>query len=106
VKRVIVLASVLLGGCAAKYTFTNTGAVAPAPKPAGCAFEIMDTEPSWPHEQIGVLEYSFQTARSLGEFKAAISEQMCSVGGDAVVPVVVGAANNYTRGIVFRRTGG
>ena len=71
-----------------------------APRPVGCAFDLLTTPPGRPYVEIGVLETLFG-ASSAPTFSASVDAQVCRVGGDAVLTEVNGRGV-YVRGTIVR----
>ncbi len=98
--RLVVL--VLVAGCVPlSYTYTpatNKPAVA---KPKGCKFEVTGSTTQG-YEEIGIVAlYNGDPPKSVDKFKSAVSDQVCEVGGDAVLaaPDEKGA---YTKGSIVK----
>jgi len=105
--RVSILAGFVAtaSGCAAAYVYgPTTPGDAPA-KPSGCGFELLDTAPSRPFDELGVLapkdiEYGDLSGGGI-PFKESVGAQVCAAGGDAVV-VERDLFSRYVRGTVIR----
>jgi hypothetical protein len=97
----VALLVVPLAACGAYlygYDYTpTTRYVAFAPRPVGCAFDLLTTPPGRPYVELGVLE-TLMGAPSASTFRASVGAQACRVGGDAVLTEVNG------RGVYFRGT--
>jgi hypothetical protein len=103
-KRALILTA-LLTGCAGTYVYGPTGDVEAQAKPPGCTFTLLDLPPQQAFDEIGVLapqdiEYG-DMAGGPTPFKEAVAEQVCKVGGDAVV-VERDGTGRYIRGTVIK----
>jgi hypothetical protein len=97
--------AVALAGCGYSYTQTTQNA-APA-KPENCSFDVLTTRPERAYVELGVLESQGSPgsgAANASIFRSRIGEQVCQVGGDAVLTEVNGLGN-YVRGTVIKYTG-
>jgi hypothetical protein len=86
------------------YQYTPTTQNAAAAKPQNCSFDLLTTRPERPYVELGVLESQGSPgsgAANAGIFKSRIGEQVCQVGGDAVLTEVNGLGN-YVRGTVIK----
>jgi hypothetical protein len=86
--RRLPLVLLFVAGCTPlSYVFTPAGRSVVS-KPKGCTFEVRTSQPSEGYEEIGTLEhYNGKPTKSVDELKKAIGEQVCNVGGDAVVAI-------------------
>src|SRR5580765_3524512 len=84
-QRLLVVA--LLAGCSpTSYTFSPTFARGPSPKPEGCAFDVVTSQPERGYEEIGTLTfYNGTEPTTVDALKRVIAKQVCTVGGDAVI---------------------
>lgn len=89
----------LVAGCTPlSYAFTPAGRSVVS-KPKGCTFEVRTSPPSEGLEEIGTLQhYNGKPTKSVDALKEAVAEQVCNVGGDAVIaiPDDKGELNNVT----------
>lgn len=77
------------GGCAISYVLGYTGAAPPAPKPEGCAFDVLDGAPRRAFDEIAIIaprdiEYG-EMAGGSTPYREAVGALVCRAGGDAVV---------------------
>src|SRR5260221_417808 len=94
----------LTASACAPYGFTATTQNAGTAKPAGCAFDILTTRPDQPFVEVGIFDVSsrlFSLPSDAGTFKKAVSDDVCRVGGDAVLAEINGYGA-YVRGTVLR----
>jgi hypothetical protein len=96
---------VLLGAGACgplRYKYVPTTANKAAARAAGCSFEILTTRPDRPFIELGVLELDDgRTTQSVGQYRTAVAQDVCAVGGDAVLAEINGNAF-YVRGTVIK----
>jgi hypothetical protein len=94
---------VLLAGCVPlSYAFTPSTSQPIAAKPKGCKFDMHATEPSEGYEEIGTLQhYNGTPPKDLEKMKKAVSEQVCELGGDAVI-ATQNEKGQFTKGMVVR----
>jgi len=99
------LALVLVAGCAsATFAFSPTVTVV-KPKPDSCPVEVMTSLPSRTYQEIGTLDfYNGTEPKTLAQFKSAVTKQVCSAGGDAVV-AISDDKGRFTKGTVIAYTG-
>jgi hypothetical protein len=72
------------------------------PKAIGtCAFEVVAREPAGSFEEVGTVTVTSATS-SPEKFQSAVKEDVCRLGGDAVVTEVNGLGQ-IVRGVVLRR---
>lgn len=97
------VALVVVAGCVPlSYTFTPSSSQAISAKPKGCKFEVVMSQPSEGYEEIGMLDYYNGSApKDVNKFKSAVAEQVCQVGGDAVV-ATTDAKGVITKGSVIK----
>lgn len=97
------LALILVAGCVPlSYAFTPASNQALREKPNGCTFVMHTTQPSEGFEEIGMLEhYNGDPPKDVEKMKKAIAEQVCQLGGDAVI-VTANEKGQYTKGQVIR----
>jgi hypothetical protein len=97
------VALVLVAGCVPlSYTFTPASSQPVQAKPKGCKFEVVMSQPNEGYEEIGTLDYyNGDTPKDANKFKKAIAEQVCEVGGDAVV-ATTDDKGAITKGSVIR----
>jgi hypothetical protein len=98
------LTSMVFGGCTSSYVLGRTAQVAPA-RSADCKVELLEGAPPRPFAELGVLaprdiEYG-GVAGGATPFVESVRQQVCAVGGDAVV-VEKNYAGNYIRGTVIK----
>ena len=86
--RRLSLLVVLLAGCSPlSYAFTPSGRGVVS-KPKGCTFDVKTSQPTEGYEEIGTLEhYNGKPTKDVEKLKSAVAEQVCQVGGDAVVAI-------------------
>ena len=87
-------------------TFSYTPRVSGAPttaKAVPCNFDVTATLPASGYEEIGLLDRTWEWAKTAQDFKDAVQEAVCNAGGDLVV-TEVNAVGNYVRGVVLRKT--
>lgn len=77
---------VLVAGCVPlSYTYTPASNKPAISKAKGCTFEVVGSSEKG-YEEIGILAlYNGTPPKSVDKFKSAIAEQVCQVGGDAVI---------------------
>jgi hypothetical protein len=77
---------VLCSACVpTSYTFSPTSNVT-TPREPGCAFAILASTPDESFEEIGTLKhYNGDVPKQESDFKKAIAERVCELGGHAVV---------------------
>ena len=94
---------VALAGCVPfkpGYSVIRTGEA--RPKNLGCDFAILSLPPTYPFEEVGLIEpVERAVTQSAVEFKAVIADRVCALGGDAVVPQMNRGC--YIGGAVIRR---
>jgi hypothetical protein len=97
------LALVLVAGCVPlSYTFTPASSQPVMAKPKGCKFEVVMSQPNEGYEEIGTLDYyNGEAPKDVNKFKKAVAEQVCQVGGEAVV-ATVDAKGVITKGSVIK----
>jgi hypothetical protein len=71
-------------------------------KTATCEFRVVNMIPGGNYEEIATLTVSDKAAESPDEFKRAVREDVCRVGGDVVVTEINGLGL-YVRGTVLRQ---
>jgi hypothetical protein len=73
------------------------------PKSANCEFVVVTVPSDRPQEQIGILDAELvpYAATTAAEFKDAVRNQVCQVGGDEVLAEVNGRGR-YVRGTIVR----
>lgn len=100
--RALVLA--LLVGCTpTTFAFSPTINGTKA-KQENCPFEVLTSPPTRDFEEIGTLDfYNGPEPKTLAAFKSAVSNQVCAVGGDAVV-ATVDAKGVFSKGTVIGYT--
>src|SRR5580704_17635555 len=83
--------AIVLTGCATvpiTLTATPTGSPTTA-KPTDCSFAILDMRPGRPFDEVGRVSPQQVVATSRGltlaEFKPAIQQNVCQLGGDAII---------------------
>jgi hypothetical protein len=88
----------------ARYAYTRlpSGEEGP-PRPPACAFELLTAPLPADYEEIGVLKVYGRAAYQVEEFRLAVRETVCRVGGDAVL-VSVDPGGALSSAIVLRRT--
>jgi hypothetical protein len=81
------LAVVLLAGCVPlSYAFTPSTQAPIKAKPSNCEFKVFLSNPAEGYEEIGTLQhYNGTPPKDTEKFKKAVAEQVCQVGGDAVI---------------------
>jgi len=98
----LLVVSLGLAGCMHNYAYTQTGPHRPA-NPASCSVRLYTTPPPGAFEELGVLEINggWGAVRSAGQFLDANREQVCAVGGNAVLTEINGYGQ-YVRATVLR----
>jgi hypothetical protein len=98
------LAVVLLAGCVPlSYTFTPSSSAPVHSNPKGCKFDVLMSAPPEGYEEIGTLElYNGDAPKSSDKFKSAVADQVCDVGGDAVI-ATTNDKGAITKGAIIRR---
>ena len=81
------LAVALLAGCVPlSYAFTPSTQAPIKAKPSNCEFKVFMSNPAEGYEEIGTLQhYNGTPPKDTEKFKKAVAEQVCQVGGDAVI---------------------
>ncbi len=99
------IALLLVAGCTpTTFAFSPT-VKSVTRKPENCPIEAMTSLPSRDYQEIGTLEfYNGTEPKTLDDFKKAVAEQACRVGGDAVV-AIADFKGLYTKGTVLAWTG-
>ena len=73
-------------------------------KPKGCHVEALTSLPDRDYEEIGTLElYNGPEPKTLDAFKAAVADQVCSVGGDAAIGIA-DMKGIYSKGTIIAYT--
>lgn len=93
------------GGSGLKYNLTPTTpppAVPAEPLAANCDFEVFKDAPQGEYDMLAEVKPVEFGATTSDEFKDAIRAEVCKAGGEMVVATVNGA-NNYIKGVVYRR---
>ena len=106
--RLLALTAVLLfGGCVSlSYAFTPATNKPISGRPAGCKFELHTSTPTQGYEEIGTLKhYNGDPPKDTEKFRKAVAEQVCEVGGDAVI-ATADAKGLYTTGSIIKYVGG
>lgn len=86
-RRLTLLALFAVGCTPLSYAFTPAGRSVVS-KPKGCTFEVRTSQPTEGFEEIGTLQhYNGKPTKSVDALKKAVAEQVCEVGGDAVIAV-------------------
>ena len=97
----ISVASLAAIGCVS-YTVVPTPGKTTTPKAIDtCSFEVVAREPAGAFDEIGTVTVTSATS-SPEKFQSAIKEDVCRLGGDAVVTEVNGLGQ-IIRGVVLRR---
>ncbi|HEY5922511.1 MAG TPA: hypothetical protein VIV11_12605 [Kofleriaceae bacterium] len=98
---------VLFAGCVPlSYAYTPATSNPVARKPAGCKFDIHTTTPTQGYSELGTLKhYNGEAPKDTEKFRKAVAEQVCDVGGDAVI-VTTNEKGLYTTGSVVKYVGG
>src|SRR5215475_2204484 len=96
------IAVVVASGCVpTSFTYSPSFAKGPAPKPEGCAFEVVTSPPTRPYEEVGVLSfYNGTEPTTVDELKKIVAKQVCDVGGDGVI-AIANARGQLTRGTII-----
>ncbi len=101
----LALAALALAACGTPYIYGPTAPTAAPPKPADCAFVLLEAAPSRPFEELGVIAPEDIRFGSVPDseirFRHAVGETVCRAGGDAVV-VERSRGGSYVRGTVIR----
>ena len=99
--RLIVL--VLLAGCVPlSYAFTPATNAPIKAKPNGCEFKVVTSTPAEGYEEIGTLQhYNGTPPKDTEKFRKAVAEQVCQVGGDAVI-ATANAKGELTTGSIVK----
>ncbi len=97
----ISVASLAVVGCVS-YSVVPAPGKTPTPKAMdSCSFEVAAREPAGEFDEIGTVTVTSATS-SPEKFQSAIKEDVCRLGGDAVVTQVNGLGQ-IIRGVVLRR---
>jgi hypothetical protein len=100
--RGLVLLLLLVGCVPLSYAFTPSTNQPISGKPKGCKFEVPTSQPTEGYEEIGVLDhYNGDAPKNLDTFRKAVAEQVCQLGGDAVI-AIANDKGEYTKGTVIR----
>lgn len=83
------------------YRLSTTQQIATTPKPASCDFRVVNLPPQGDFEEIATLDFVYDPAHNPDEFKQAVHDKVCSVGGDVVVSEINGNGL-YVRGTILR----
>jgi len=107
----VFVAALLVAGCIqlGSYRYTPTTRNVAAVRRPSCAFDLLTARPDQPFFELGVLERptdpardeSGLPARTAAQFRQVVAEQVCRVGGDAVLTEVNGFGS-YIRGTVIK----
>jgi len=102
-RRVLILA--LLAGCVpTSYTWTPASRRVFDERPKDCAFEVLTSPPERSFDEVGDLKhYNGDVPKNADNFKKVVTEQVCGVGGDAVI-VTRDDSGGITKGTVIRYT--
>jgi hypothetical protein len=97
------VALVLVAGCVPlSYTFTPASNKPVIGKAKNCKFEVHTSQPTQGYEEIGILDhYNGDAPKNVEKFRKAVAEQVCQVGGDAVI-ATTDAKGLYTKGSIVR----
>ncbi len=102
-RRLSLLVALVAGCSPLSYTFTPAGRGVVS-KPKGCTFEVRTSEPTEGFEEIGTLaHYNGESPKDVEQFKAAVADQVCEVGGDAVI-TLPNDKGRLTKGMVIKWT--
>jgi len=89
--------------CGGSYRMTVTSSTEVPPKPVTCDFRVLNLPPTGEdYEEVATLTPSGARSTSPETFKHAVHEDVCRVGGDAVVTEINGQGW-YVRGTVLRK---
>jgi hypothetical protein len=91
----------VLGCVGITYSYTPTTQNIGMAKSSRCSFDLLTMRPSRAYLELGVLEPTDGAGASATEFKEAVGDQVCRVGGDAVLTEVNGFGH-YVRGTVIK----
>ena len=96
---------VLLAGCVpTEYTYTPASRRVFNERPKGCDFEVLSSPPDKGFDEVGDLQhYNGDVPKNPDDFKKAVREQVCGVGGDAVY-VTRGDNGAITKGVIIHYT--
>jgi len=99
----LVFASALVAGCVPlSYTFTPASSQPVRPKAKGCEFKVVGSQPAEGYEEIGTLEhYNGTPPKDAEKFRKAVAEQVCQVGGDAVI-TTTNEKGELTKGSIIK----
>jgi hypothetical protein len=93
-------------GCSASTDFTRRGPELPA-RPPTCKLTVANHPVVRPYEQLGVIDIAAFDSRAMpreeADFVEIVTEDACSAGADAVIPVVDGSGR-YIQAVVIRWT--
>lgn len=93
------------GGSGLKYTLTPVSpapAIPAEPLAPNCDFEVFKEAPQGEYDRLAEVKPVDFGATTPDEFKDAIRADVCKAGGEMVVATVNGA-NNYIKGVVYRK---
>jgi hypothetical protein len=84
------------------YSWTPASGLPISPKPENCTFDVLTTPPTDNYDEIGTLDlYNGEAPKTPDAFRAAVSKQVCRVGGDAVI-AISDDKGRYTKGSVIK----
>jgi hypothetical protein len=97
-----VLLLIALASCSpTTYTYSPTTRRPFPARPDDCSFDVATSPPSKSFEEVGTLQYyNGKEPRTVEELRKAVAQQVCGVGGDAVIAI----ANDkglYTKGTII-----
>jgi hypothetical protein len=99
------IALVWLAGCASTtFAFSPTVTVV-SPKAESCTVDVMTSPPTRTYQEVGTLDfYNGPVPKTLDAFKQAVTKQVCSAGGDAVI-AISDDKGQFTKGTVIAYMG-
>jgi hypothetical protein len=107
-RAAIVTSFLVMGvfGCSASTDFTRRGPELPAGPPT-CKLAVANHPVVRSYEQLGVIDIAAFHAKAVprteADFVEVVTEDACSAGADAVIPVIDGSGR-YIQAVVIRWT--
>ncbi len=99
----LLIVAFAVGGCfTASFPLTVSTNKPLAPKPPGCEFLVVGSMPQGNFEEVATVRSTGKGCSDPQEFRMAVREDVCRVGGDVVVTEANGYGN-FVRGIVLKK---
>jgi hypothetical protein len=96
----------MIGGCfTASFPMTVTSTKPVSAKPAGCEFQVVNTQPQGAFTEVASFRSAGKGVDDLGEFKRAVQGDACRVGADYVL-VQMNGYGNIVNATALRKSDG